>query len=146
MKFDKLLKTLQRRDLPMEVRSPFYDLGKSAYEQLFASLNLKELTDLQIGNMLRLLLDLRAVGDREELFDKLLEFALEDRVRVRSAAIRIILTILYNSDPPARKEFQRVHDPEVLEVVRKALALGLDRPTEDDVKRFLSNPSIDGAK
>jgi hypothetical protein len=144
LQFEKLLRNLNRRDLPMEVREPFYKLGKVAYDELFSRLDQVDLTDRQIQHMLWLLFDLRAVGDKNILFETFLAFTQDTRIRVRSAAVHLVALIVRNSDPPARLEFRRARDPDILNVLRKGLALGLDRPTEDGVRMFLDNPSITG--
>ncbi len=132
-----LFQSLNRRQVPDEIRLKFSKLGPSGYEKLTKAVRAGDLSDRQTANAIHILVWLRANGDLIELCDLLGQLTCSRAVNVRTTATVSLIGLikLYEEFPSTCKVYPKRSSYAPL--IRKALQEGLLKGSQDFVRAFL---------
>jgi hypothetical protein len=122
---DKLLARINSRHLLPNHKEQFIKAGKLAYEYLIEKLDNTHLTDYQVINALRILVNMRYIGEPSEVIGKILDLTQDKRIRVRSVASCIAIALLLQSEHCGTPAHQ-LNRTDLGELINNALLIGLD--------------------
>ena len=133
----ELLRKLNRRNVVSWV--PEMKLGKPAYLHLMQALRGGQVTDNQVRNALHALFRLRGYGDEVELLRLYINFVADNRIKVRSEAVKLTIGLVKMHKAMKRRgEILLLSD---FESLRVALQRGIEKPVEELTKNFLGQAS-----
>ena len=129
----ELVRKLDRRDIVSWV--PEMKLGKPAYLHLMGVMRKGELTENQTRNALHALFRLRGHGDETELLSLYLKFVADERIKVRSDAVKLVIGLVKMDKAMKRnRELLRAED---FRSLRSALDRGVEKPVEELARGFI---------
>lgn len=135
--FNNLLNKLEENQIDPWLEE--MKLGKPIYDQLFAAIGSGRLTQNQICNGLQVLFRLRHHSDENAYFNLLVNLANSDNKYIRSTAIKLLIGLLKLSRTPGHTVVDRINDPSIDALIRKASEMGLNDPIDRLAKEFLSD-------
>jgi hypothetical protein len=134
---ESLLRILHRRELTPEIEEKVIGQRKQGYELLLKCLEQNELSKHQVANVCVLLMKTRFYGDQNQLLEVLLGSCEDTRIHVRSAAVRTVLALTHFALSYPKQAPAKATREYIAPKLNKSLQLGLEKPTEDWLKKFL---------
>ena len=128
---------LRRRQLPFDVESKFFRLGRQGYEQLLAMGQQGDGSELELANALHLLVWMRFHGDREVLVKAITSTMSHASELVRGAAVRSAIAIYRGVIGSKVDEHLLQHITSVAAAIRGAIGVGLAPDEGELAKHFL---------
>jgi hypothetical protein len=134
---NKLLVRINTRHLWPNHKEQFIKAGNLAYEYLIEKLDSTHLTDYQVINSLEIIVAMRYVGDPSEVIRKILDLTQDKRIRVRSVASNIAISLLLQSEHCGTPAYQ-LNRQELGELINHALLIGLDTSSTSYAVDFIN--------
>lgn len=134
---DKLLTRINSRRLSPKDKEQFIKSGRFAYEYLIEKLDSPQLTDYQVIHALEILMGMRYIGEPSEAIAKILALTQDERIRVRSAAANMAISLLRQSEHCGTPSHQ-LNRQKLQDTIARALAIGLDASSTSYALDFIS--------
>lgn len=143
--WEKLARELDRKNIPRGAREEFFRRRAESYKYLLQAMRDGPLNARQAGHAVWLLAHLSRTNPLDEqsrLFEQLQVWAVDERVEVRSAAVIPLHTRAWQRQlgAPSDEEKQR-EAQQALEVLRRALEMGLDARRDEWLRHALARDS-----
>jgi len=134
---DKLLARIGSRHLLPNDKEQFIKAGKLAYEYLIEKLGSTQLTDYQVIHALEILVSMRHIGEASEVIGKILDLTQDKRIRVRSVASNMAISLLRQSEHCGTLAYQ-LNRKELGDLINHALLIGLNASSTSYALDFIN--------
>jgi hypothetical protein len=137
-KNNQLLRRLHSRSLDPSLEEEFMKTRESSYDFLLEQLENKSLTDYQMMNILAILVKMMYVRSPENLIQKILNLLQDRRMKVRSMASNITISLLRRSEACEIPSYQLERE-RLKSLIKSAVLMGLDKSSESYALSFLKD-------
>jgi hypothetical protein len=134
-----IIRELNRREVPNDVKRKIFSLKSVATEVLHEVLIMKTFDGRRKANALRLLYQMQLGSDPDGLLDLALRHAVDQQTLVREAACRILITImLINKETLLKHSFKKATREIVCPVLQQSLLMGAaSKDLANAIEQFL---------
>jgi hypothetical protein len=133
---DKLLKQINGRSLDSTAKHQFIEIGRPAYEYLIEQIDNHQLTDYQVINALAIAVEMRYFGEPTQVIDKILDLVQDSRIRVRSWASHLAISLLRQSEQCQTPAFHLGREM-LKPLIKTAISMKLEPNTMSYAQDFL---------